>query len=108
MEDVIQRHVRPGSEIWTDTFASYNNLNNLGYVHKNVNHPKFFKDPETGVCINQVEGYWSKLKQYLRRLDVISSPFLFEYIDQFVWEETYGCNAASRMDNLLLQIADKY
>lgn len=108
LETVIQAHVRQGSEIWTDKWRGYNNLKNLGYTHKTVNHSKYFKDPDTGVCTNQVEGYWSKLKQYLRRLGVMSSPFLPEYIDVFLWEQQYGQTAQNRMSNLISHIAERY
>nr|CAI5855284.1 unnamed protein product [Callosobruchus analis] len=68
LEAKIQRYVRPGSEIWTDCWSGYTGLSALGNVHRTVNHSNNFVDPLSGVCTNQVEGYWSRLKQFLRRL----------------------------------------
>nr|CAI5855956.1 unnamed protein product [Callosobruchus analis] len=67
----IQRFVRPGSEIWIDCWSGYTGLSALGYVHRTVNHSNNFVDPLSGVSANQVEGYWSRLKQFLRRLGAL-------------------------------------
>lgn len=110
LEREIKKHVRRGSEIWTDKWKGYSNLSRLGYnyVHKTVNHSKNFKDPVSGVCTNYVEGYWSKLKRYLRQLSAMSSSFLPEYIDQFMWKEIYGSTAPQRFSNLVQHIKEKY
>jgi len=51
----------------TDKWKGYDPLDHLGrvpqYVHQSVNHSRFFKDPLTRVCKNEVEAYWSRLKQ---------------------------------------------
>lgn len=110
---VIQAHVLPGSIIWSDCWRGYRDLGQLGgvspYEHHTVNHSRFFKDPDTGVCTNYVEGYWSTLKQYLRRLGVMSqSHFLAEYIDQFLWSQMFGETAVDRFRNLILHIGERY
>lgn len=112
LESAILKHVLPGTEIWTDCWRGYANLNNLDgvspYVHKTVNHSRNFVDPITGVCTNYVEGYWSSFKQYLRRLGVMQSPMLLEYIDQFMWRQFYGQTPAERFHSLIQQITEKY
>lgn len=108
LEAMIQKNVKAGTEIWTDQWKGYSNLSRLGYEHKTVNYSKHFKDPLTGVCTNHIKSYWSSFKQYLRRLGVIGSPFIVEYIDQFMWKEIYGRSAAQRMLNLSLHISEKY
>nr|CAI5833064.1 unnamed protein product [Callosobruchus analis] len=69
----------PGRQI--DCWSGYTGLSALGYVHRTVNHSNNFVDPLSGVCTNQVEGHWSRLKQFLRRLGALQSSFLPEYID---------------------------
>nr|CAI5850814.1 unnamed protein product [Callosobruchus analis] len=108
LEGKIQRFVRPGSEIWTNCWSGYTGLSALGYVHRTVNHSNNFVDPLSGVCTNQVEGYWYRLKQFLRRLGALQSSFLPEYIDQFMWWQIYGPTPAARFNNLLDQIAAKH
>ena len=47
---ITQRHVLPGTPIWSDEWGgtAYINLNGLGYIHKTVNHSRHFMDPITG------------------------------------------------------------
>ena len=45
---IIQAHVRVGSTIWSDKWAAYNSLSELGYTHETVNHIENFVDLDTG------------------------------------------------------------
>jgi 16S rRNA G966 N2-methylase RsmD len=60
---IIKRYVKKGTTIYTDLWKGYNNLKNIGYKHLTVNHSKHFKDPNTGVHTNTIEGAWNGLKQ---------------------------------------------
>lgn len=66
---IIQEHVASGTTIWSDEWASYRRISALpqNYAHGTVNHSLHFKDPESGVCTNGVEGFWSTLKKFLRQ-----------------------------------------
>lgn len=85
---LIHKHVKPLSIIWTDCWKAYSSLDYLGYIHQTVNHSKNFKS-ETGVCTNLIEGHWRVLKMYLRSKNVLSSKFLFEYVDEFLWAQKF-------------------
>ena len=56
---IIQR-VMSGTTIWSDEWAAYRTLSQLGYTHQTVNHSRNFKDSVTGVCTNHVEAYWCR------------------------------------------------
>ncbi|XP_034237593.1 uncharacterized protein LOC117643053 [Thrips palmi] len=103
----IQRHVKPGTTIWTDCWKAYNGLSRVGYKHETVNHSKNFKSP-TGVCTNLIEGHWNKLKKHCRTKNVMNSKFFFEYVDEFMWIEKYGPDAYSKRYNMIQQIKEKY
>ena len=62
--DVIARHVHPGSIIYTDCWRGYSNdgLLSMEMLHATVNHSEHFKDPETGVHTNTIEGTWRGIK----------------------------------------------
>ena len=62
LEQMITRHVSPGSTIITDCWRGYNSLESLGYTHLKVNHSETFKDSETGACTNTVEGTNNAIK----------------------------------------------
>lgn len=109
----ITNHVRPGSEVWTDCWGGYRGLGNIGgvpqYIHRTVNHTQNFVDPITGVCTNGVEGYWSKLKRFCRKLGVMQSQLLAEHIDHFMWYEIYSGNSANEtFVNLLTHKKERY
>lgn len=110
--DVITEHVLPGTEIWTDCWKGYSSLNCLEgvspYTHKTVNHSRNFIDPVTGVCTNHVEGLWGCVKNYMRKLSVRNSPYIAEYLDQYMWRREFGQTAKDRFTNIVNHITEKY
>ncbi|CAG2192718.1 unnamed protein product [Mytilus edulis] len=60
---LIQKHVKPGSRIFSDSWAAYNTLNDIGYEHFSVVHKTSFKQKyvstQTGeevyCCTNRIE-----------------------------------------------------
>ncbi|CEF67761.1 Transposase, ISXO2-like domain-containing protein [Strongyloides ratti] len=61
--DVIKKHVKPGSIIHTDLWRGYEGIEEkLGFKHCTVNHSVSFKDPETGIHTNTIEGTWNGFK----------------------------------------------
>ena len=63
INEIIKKYVKKGTTIYADCWKGYNDLKNIGYKHKTVNHKKHFKDPETNVHTNTIEGTWNGLKQ---------------------------------------------
>lgn len=74
---IIQRHVAPGSTIYTDSWSGYNSLNNLGYSHFTVVHKdRFVQEYEhvgtheiIKVHTNQIEGGWKHAKDHFKRIN---------------------------------------
>lgn len=63
MRDIITRHVRGGSIIYTDMWRGYNWIDDSDrYQHHTVNHSIHFRDPQTGVHTNTIEGTWNGVK----------------------------------------------
>ena len=104
---VILNFVLPGTEIWTDEWRAYAGLNQQGFIHRTVNHSRYFVDPVTGVCTNGVEGYWSRLKRFCRETNVLWSTLLPEHVDEFMWRETY-CRGAVAFNIILQHIRERY
>jgi len=63
IDEIVKRYVKPGTTIYTDCWKGYNNLKNIGYIHKTVNHSKNFVDPITKAHTQTIEGTWSYLKR---------------------------------------------
>ena len=64
---LIKKHVAVRSEIHTDCWKGYVNLEKHGYVLKTVNHSTNFVDPESGAYIQNIESSWSVLRARLSR-----------------------------------------
>ena len=65
INEIVKKYDKKGTTIYTDCWKGYNNLKNNGYKNKTVNHKKHFKDPETNVHANIIEGSWNGLKQIM-------------------------------------------
>ena len=61
----IRRYIRPGSIIYTDCWAAYNDLDSLdaGFQYGSVNHTYNYVDPLSNVHINTIEGTWNGIKR---------------------------------------------
>ena len=67
---IIQKHVRPGTIIYSDNWVAYFNLNNLGYEHFTVTHKttfkQIYKNVDTGEIVhcntNRIEGHGKYLR----------------------------------------------
>jgi len=85
LERVIQDNILPGTRIWSDQWAGYRNLGNLGYIHETVNHSQHFVDPATGVHTNTIEARWSVCKAGFKRRFGVARHLLPSYLDEHMW-----------------------
>jgi transposase-like protein len=86
LADIITTHVAPGSIIHTDCWKGYSFLSNIDEItHKTVNHSRFFKDPDTGVHSNTIEGTWEKVKSSISKRYRCSGA-LENHLMCFIWK----------------------
>lgn len=90
LSNLIKENVIEGSEIWTDCWGGYINLNSLGYIHQTVNHSSNFVDPETGVNTQLIENTWWCLKRKLRSKGITNRSDLMLYFAEFLFKRKYG------------------
>jgi transposase-like protein len=86
IDKIIQKYVKKGTTLYTDLWKGYNNLKNIGYKHKTVNHSKNFKDPVTGVHTNTIEGTWNALKQSIIPRNRNKKDILL-YLREYQWRK---------------------
>jgi hypothetical protein len=84
IREVLSRKVKPGSILLTDIEHGYSGIEAIGVGHGIVNHSKHFKDPETGIHTNTIEGSWAGIKNFIpvrnRNKDSIE-----EHILSLIW-----------------------
>jgi hypothetical protein len=82
LHSVLSTFILPGSIIYTDLWKGYGGLETIGFEHLTVNHSQTFRDPETGVCTNAIEGTWNGLKLLMapRQRTKECEDFLWEFI----------------------------
>lgn len=80
---LLSSHIKPGTTIYTDEWRAYLSLPSLGFEHKTVCHKYTFKDAESGVCTNCIEGVWSQLRRSLPTCG-IKDKFIDDFIASFI------------------------
>lgn len=89
IEPLIKSTIQAETLIYTDEYGIYNNLSQLGYDHKSVNHGarEYARDEDgDGFCevhVNTMEGFWSLLRSWLRPHRGISQEKLPLYLGFF-------------------------
>lgn len=92
LERIIRSHVAPGSIINTDLWKGYGFLDkDESYEHGTVNHSKNFKNPETGVHTNTIEGTWSGLKQCIEKR-YRTKIGVDHHLIEFIWRRKHHDN----------------
>ena len=80
MQSEIRANVESGSEVFTDSLASYSGLERE-YVHAFVDHAENYVNGR--IHTNGLENFWSLLKRGLKGTYVSVEPFhLFRYLDE--------------------------
>ena len=90
---IIQRHVKRGSTIYSDGWSAYCNLNEYGYKHFTVIHKYAFKkiymntetNQEVAVHTNRIEGAWKHAKDHFKRMAGTKGPQFESHLAEVMW-----------------------
>lgn len=113
---IIQRHVAPGSTIYSDGWSAYFDLNSLGYRHFTVLHKYAFKknyrNVETGAVIsvhtNKIEGAWKHAKDHFRRIVGTKSGQFEGHLAEIMWRSHTKGDLYQRFGALLKDVFPLY
>jgi len=76
----VTKHVEQGSTVYSDSFRSYNNLQDE-YTHNVINHAESYVNGQ--IHTNGIENFWSLLKRSINGTYISVMPFhLFRYLDE--------------------------
>ena len=80
LQGEVRKHVKAGSEVFTDALASYKGLN-PEYVHQVIDHAEAYVNGH--IHTNGIENFWSLLKRAIKGTYVSVEPYhLFRYLDE--------------------------
>jgi len=103
---LIKKHVAPGTEIHTDSFKSYDRLDEHGYVHKKVNHNEEFVAGD-GTHTQRIESCWRPIRARLRTRQVARDRYA-DHIVEYQWRRWCRKNNKDLFQDLIDSIKDLY
>ena len=85
LQPLIEKQVKKGTTVCSDTWRAYTGLATKGYVHRLVKHNKKQYSDRKGNHINGLEGFWGYLKRKLAAKGGVRKSRLPIYLGEYVW-----------------------
>ncbi len=104
----IEKQVKKGSTVCSDTWRGYTGIARKGYVHRLVNHSKNEYSDKQGNHINGLEGFWGYLKRRLSAKGGIRRKKLHLYLGEYVWRYNHRKLSFKERENLLFKLLIKH
>ena len=90
IQDIIFKHVKEDTTIYTDEHGSYDGLNEEGYEHDTVNHSEG-EYVDGAVHTNGIEAVWAVFKRGLKGIyHHVSVKHLGRYVDEYAFRLNEG------------------
>jgi len=103
LKTIINKRVRNGSIIYSDSWKSYNGLVFYGYEHTRISHDKELVDNKKN-HINGIESFWSYVKNKLSKYYGIRHEYFYLYLKEFEFRFN---NKNKNIEQLLIKIVSK-
>ncbi len=84
LHPLIEKKVKKGTVICSDTWRGYTGIATKGYLHRLVNHSKREYSDRRGNHINGLEGFWGYLKRQLSSRGGIRKEKRPLYLSEYV------------------------
>jgi transposase-like protein len=107
LQPLIEKQVKKGSIICSDTWRGYTGLAAKGYVHRLVEHGKNEYSDKRGGHINGLEGFWGYLKRKLASKGGIRKEKLPLYLGEYVWRYNHKSLLFKEQEKHLLNLWQK-
>jgi transposase len=100
----IEKQVKKGAIVCSDTWRGYTGIATKGYVHRLVNHGKHEYSDGKGNHINGLEGFWGYLKRKLAARGGIRKSRLHLYLGEYVWRYNHKSLNLKEQENILYKL----
>ena len=104
LQPLIEKQVKKGSIICSDTWRGYTGIATKGYVHRTVKHREGEYSNKEGNHINGLEGFWGYLKRKLAAKGGIRRKRLSLYLGEYVWRYNHRKLSLKERENLLFTL----
>ena len=101
---LINKRVKRGSIVYSDTWRGYTGIAANGYVHRLVDHGKGEFSDTKGTHINGLEGFWGYLKRKLAAKGGIRRERLPLYLGEYVWRYNHRKMNFKEQEKLLMTL----
>lgn len=106
LQPIISENVQPGTEVHTDTFRAYDDLEDQGFEVKRVNKDKTGKYVgPNGESVNAVENFWRHLKKSIEGTHISVSG---KYLERYAKEFEYRFNRRMRPETMLDELLTRF
>ena len=99
---LINKRVKRGSIVYSDTWRGYTGIAANGYVHRLVDHSRGEFSDTKGTHINGLEGFWGYLKRKLAAKGGIRQERLPLYLGEYVWRYNHRKMNFKEQEKLLM------
>jgi transposase-like protein len=104
---IIERKVRKGTRVCSDTWRAYTGLATRGYVHRTVEHQK--KEYTRGKNhINGLEGFFGYLKRKLASKGGVQRKYLYFFLGEYVWRYNYRQLTVDQRASRLMKLLENF
>jgi transposase-like protein len=104
LQPLIEKRVKQGSIVLSDTWRGYTGIATKGYVHRLVKHEKDNYVSSEGNHINGLEGFWGYLKRKLAAKGGIRKSRIHLYLGEYVWRYNHRHLNVKERENILLTL----
>ena len=96
--------VQPGTTIISDSWSSYNKINEFDFTSLTVNHECNFEDPDSGAHTNKIEGLWSQFKRKFKEMNGFDRVQLQSHINEFMWRQWHTNGRVDAFDKIFEEL----
>jgi len=100
----IEKQVKKGSTVCSDSWRGYTGIAAKGYVHRLVKHEKYEYSDGKGNHINGLEGFWGYLKRKLAAKGGIRRKKLPIFLGEYIWRYNHRNLSLKEQENKLFKL----
>ena len=104
LQPLIEKQVKKGSTVCSDSWRGYTGIATKGYVHRLVRHEKQEYSDGKGNHINGLEGFWGYLKRKLAAKGGIRKEKLPIFVGEYVWRYNHRNSSLKEQENKLFKL----